>query len=398
MPRHQLPAFSPVPLGAPWLAIRRAVAPGADPRARLAQRLCARYGRARAVLTDGGTQALALALRAARVLRGCASPVALPAYTCFDVAAAAVAADAAIVLYDLDPDTLGPDWESLERALKHGAGIVVVAPLCGIAVDWDRVRQTLAPYGALAVEDAAQGHGADWRGHPVGGLGTLSVLSFARGKGWTGGRGGALLSTEATIGEAIADWIQPRAGVRDELSTPLLALGQAVFGRPFLYSIPAAMPWLRLGETWYRDAPPAAPMTRTAAALLEVTWDGAMVEAEARRTNGRWMLGHLPRSRGVAAVRQPFGGSAGYLRFPVRLARGLAGFPDPRALLRLGVAPGYPGTLADLERVRERLVNPGDCWRGAETLVRELVTLPTHSRVTPADRASLAGWLAAYEA
>ena len=80
-------------------------------------------------------------------------------------------------------------WESLERALKRGAGVVVVAPLCGIPVDWDRVGRCLAPYGALAVEDAAQGHGAEWRGLPLGGLGTLSVLSFARGKGWTGGRG-----------------------------------------------------------------------------------------------------------------------------------------------------------------------------------------------------------------
>ena len=49
-------------------------------------------------------------------------------------------------------------------------------------------------HGLAVVEDAAQGLGATWRGRPLGSFGDVSVLSFGRGKGWTGGVGGALLA------------------------------------------------------------------------------------------------------------------------------------------------------------------------------------------------------------
>src|SRR5207247_11224127 len=110
-----------------------------------------------------------------------------------DVATAAVAVNARIALYDGHPATLAPDLASLTATLAEGARIVVVAPLYGMPVDWDAVEQCVAEFGALAIEDAAQGHGACWRGRPLGGLARPSVLSFSRGRGWTAGRGGALL-------------------------------------------------------------------------------------------------------------------------------------------------------------------------------------------------------------
>src|SRR5439155_883687 len=129
---------------------------------------------------------LTLALRAAAATLGGGEPpvVALPAYACYDVATAAVAVNARIALYDVHPATLAPDLASLTATLAEGARIVVVAPLYGMPVDWDAIEQCVAAFGALAIEDAAQGHGASWRGRPLGSLGRLSVLSFSRGKGW----------------------------------------------------------------------------------------------------------------------------------------------------------------------------------------------------------------------
>jgi hypothetical protein len=54
----------------------------------------------------------------------------------------------------------------------------------------------------------------------------------------------------------------------------------------------------------------------------------------------------------------------------------------------VGVAAGYPSTLAALAPVRQRLVRAGR-WPGADELVRDLVTLPTHSWVSAADRVQL---------
>ncbi len=90
--------------------------------------------------------------------------MALPAFTCFDVATAAVAAALPVVLYDIDPATLAPDFDSLELCLQQGARVVVVSPLYGMPVDWDLVERSAARYGAVVIEDAAQGHGARWRG------------------------------------------------------------------------------------------------------------------------------------------------------------------------------------------------------------------------------------------
>jgi hypothetical protein len=89
---------------------------------------------------------------------------------------------------------------------------------------------------------------------------------------------------------------------------------------------------------------------------------------------------------------QPVPGAVpGYLRFPV-IARGPAPFATERAR-RLGVMPGYPKSLADLEGFRTRIVNQSEGFEAARMLARQLGTLPTHSRLTPRDIEALLAWL-----
>ncbi|HEX8362305.1 MAG TPA: hypothetical protein VF613_19460, partial [Longimicrobium sp.] len=81
--------------------------------------------------------------------------------------------------------------------------------------------------------------------------------------------------------------------------------------------------------------------------------------------------------------------SPGYLRLPLRIAGGLGALRDPARARRLGAAPGYPTPLAELPALHGRLTGPERHWPGAAALARDLVTFPTHSRVTPAERAEL---------
>jgi len=338
-----------------------------------------------AVLAGSGTQALTLALRAAATTLGGPQVVALPAYACYDVATAAVAVNARIALYDMNPATLAPDLASLTATLAEGARVVVVAPLYGMPVDWDAIEQCVSGFGALAVEDAAQGHGAYWRGRPLGTLARLSVLSFSRGKGWTAGRGGALL----VRGDVpVVDGTPPECGSLAEVTVALTALAHSAFGRPETYGLPAAIPWLHLGETRYHEPEEPHAMSRTAAALLERTLPLATREAEARRANAAALLGQLGSRSGARVITPLSGGTPGFLRLPLRLVRGLDALADRAVARRVGVAAGYPSTLAALLQVRQRLVRPGR-WPGAEDLVRQLVTLPTHSLVSAADREGL---------
>jgi len=195
--RRVPPVHSPLSFDALREAVVDAV--HADARPVLAKNLCRIYDADEALLVDSGTHALQLAISLAMRITRAPNVVALPAYTCFDAATAAVGAGARIMLYDVDPETLSPDMESFERAMSSGAGVAVVSPLLGIPVEWAALESCAARYGTLLIEDAAQGFGAALNEKPLGAHGRLSVLSFGRGKGWTGGLGGALLAREGVL-------------------------------------------------------------------------------------------------------------------------------------------------------------------------------------------------------
>jgi len=114
---RQPPAHSPLP----WRALRASA--GAvlrrrdDARPALRQLLAREFAAADVALFASGTQALQMALTVAGNEIGSNATVALPAFTCFDVATAAVGAGLRISLYDIDPVTLTPDLDSLRGAL-----------------------------------------------------------------------------------------------------------------------------------------------------------------------------------------------------------------------------------------------------------------------------------------
>ena len=353
----------------------------------------AQYAPSDLLLTDSGTSALNLALTASArsaESRGSQPLAALPAYGCYDLATAADAAGVRVVLYDLDPDTLGPNWASLERVVAGGATSVVVAHLYGVPVDVRRVRSICRGRADL-IEDAAQAAGAVVEGRPAGGIGSLSVLSFGRGKGRTGGGGGALLANDSA-GAALLATVREFPGPAPRGGRQLIALvAQWLLARPWVYGIPASLPFLGLGETVYHA--PWSPEECPAewAAVLAADWSSADQEVEIRSTNAERLA---RRARGNASLTVPRlegGAIASYLRFPVVVSE--AARVEARSLRSLGVMPGYPAALPDLAGFGERCVATGDSYAGARLLARRLVTLPVHSRLRRGTMRRLEEWL-----
>jgi hypothetical protein len=400
MLRRQLPAYSPVTVASLRRAVVHGLGPGMDGQADLTAALKREYAADHAVLLGSGTQALQVGLELAMGVVGDAA-VALPAFTCFDVATAAVGARARMRFYDLDPNTLAPDLASLERVLKRGTRVAVITPLYGYPVDWEAIAEVCYRHGAVAVEDAAQGDHAEWRGRMLGSLGPISVLSFGRGKGWTGGSGGALLVREQPPWEALLAAVAKLPGSRWQPAAEVRVLGalaaQWVLGRPATYAVPRALPWLQLGETVYHDPVAPGPMTRAASACLATTRAPAALEAAARRATAAELVEAIGAGSRVRPIRPLAEGSPGYLRLPLRLAQGIAGFPEPEAATRLGLAPSYRSLLPGIPQVRQWVDDAGDAWPGGEELVRTLCTAPTHSLLTRADRLELIRQLHAYE-
>jgi len=394
IPRTLPPVHSPISLGALGHGWSGLLGPATPALAELRELLLRRYLVRDVLLADSGTTALALAQRLAVTLRPECRRVALPAWACYDLATATDAADVSVVLYDLDPATLGPDWSSLDTALAAGVAAVVVVHAYGVPVNVPEVVSRATRAGALVIEDAAQAIGATLGAHRAGAGGALGVLSFGRGKGWTGGGGGALLLNPG----APAELTLPDAGTlargRRAVGTVLKLTAQWLLARPALYALPSALPFLQLGETVYHPPRPPAGMSRAEAALVLATAALQDHEADLRRA-------HAERLRRAAeaggAGNTPLGwtgGQPGWLRLPLLPTDATLRRAATPASRRLGILPGYPTPLARLPGFGGRLQGGAAAYPGAEELAARLHTLPTHGQLAPADLRHLESWLA----
>lgn len=386
MIRRQLAVSSPVRIGSVARAGFESVVRPGEAKDGLERSLAARFAARDVVLTGSGTDALTLALTLSADDAGRPALVALPAYSCFDIVTAAVGADVRVVFYDVDPVHLGPVPDSLDRALGLGARVAVVGNLHGYPVAWDRVRTATDAAGALLIEDAAQGVGSLWRGVSGGCFGDATVLSFGRGKGWTGGGGGALLfrSDRCDGWKARTGSMMEAPGSLSSSRAFLGLVAQWLLGRPWLYGIPSAIPSLALGETVYKE--PRVPLRMSPLVAATVAALEAVSDARLSRrieTAERWsaVLGRGARLRPLEPEQ---GGLSAFLR--------LAALADTResaerlgqACEAAGLARGYPITLPRLPAVAGLVDHPLD-MPGAETLASRLVTLPTHSMVSDTD-------------
>lgn len=357
----------------------------ADPRApqALSSFLQAACRRDAVLLTDSGTSALAMAI-AASARTGGARPVALPAYACYDLVSAALAAQVPMTFYDVDPETFAPDAASVEDAISSGVSSLVVVHQYGVRVPLVPLRARCEAAGALLIEDAAQGWGGGTREEPLGATGHFGVLSFGRGKGLTGGGGGALLADDRHARLVAALPVVPSLRLR----TSALLAAQWLLARPALYRLPLMLPGLGLGETHFREPHPPSGITASAAgAVLAAATSLVDAEVASRRSVAQRYLEEL---QGVRHLRVPQlredAALSAWLRFPVCVLGDRAAVA--RQLRHLGVAAGYPQPLPRLPQAQPWLRAPRPT-PGAERLAAQALTLPTHSFVTPDARRRL---------
>jgi dTDP-4-amino-4,6-dideoxygalactose transaminase len=312
--------------------------------------------------------------------------IALPAYGCYDLVTAALGANVPVRWYDLDPATLGPDWPSLEAALGAGTGAVVVVHYYGVPVDMDAVGAIARRHDVLVIEDAAQGIGGAFNHLPLGATGDLGVLSFGRGKGLTGGSGGALLVNSPSGRKALAGLERSLDPGRVGLTSLVATAGQWLLARPSVYGLPSSIPALKLGETVFRHPEPLREISRVAPALLLASRRRIGAEGDTRRANADWF-----KARFGSRVRVPTVGAGvpGYLRLPVLFETGRRTKPGGSGMQALGIKPGYPKVLNSLPFPTAS----HEIFAGAEELVASLVTVPVHSRISGRDREEILNWM-----
>ncbi len=147
---------------------------------------------------SNGTAAIQLALQACGV--GAGDEVIVPANTFFATAEAVSTAGATPVFVDCDPVTYNIDAGRLRRSITQRTRAVIPVHLYGQPADLDAVFEVAERHDLLVIEDAAQAHGARYKGRRVGALGRAGCFSFYPGKNLGAyGEGGAVVTNDAEV-------------------------------------------------------------------------------------------------------------------------------------------------------------------------------------------------------
>ncbi|RLG47309.1 MAG: aminotransferase DegT, partial [Thermoproteota archaeon] len=167
-------------------------------RVREFEREFARYVGARhGVAVVNGTAALVVALQAMGV--GPGDEVVTTPLTFFGTVAAILAVGATPVFADVDPETFNLDPGKLEEVMGDRVRAVIPVHLFGHPADMDPIMKIAEEADALVLEDAAQAHGAEYRGRRVGSIGHAAAFSFYPTKNMTTGEGGMITTDDGKI-------------------------------------------------------------------------------------------------------------------------------------------------------------------------------------------------------
>ncbi|HKQ53650.1 MAG TPA: DegT/DnrJ/EryC1/StrS family aminotransferase [Pyrinomonadaceae bacterium] len=149
-----------------------------------------------------GTAAIQLALMACGV--GAGDEVIVPANTFFASAEAVSTANATPVFVDADPVSYNIDVSQIERAITERTRAILPVHLYGQAADLDPIFEIAERHNLVVIEDAAQAHGARYKGRRVGALARAGCFSFYPGKNLGAyGEGGAVVTNDAEVARTL---------------------------------------------------------------------------------------------------------------------------------------------------------------------------------------------------
>lgn len=159
---------------------------------------------------NSGTSALHLALLAAGV--GAGDEVITVSMTFVATAAAIAYVGARPVFVDVDPLSYTMDVNQIEAKITKRTKVIMPVHLYGQSADMDPIVELARRHGLVVIEDAAQAHGAEYRGKRVGSIGDLGCFSFYPGKNLGAyGEGGAITTDRDDLAKRIRmlrDWGQ----------------------------------------------------------------------------------------------------------------------------------------------------------------------------------------------
>jgi len=146
-----------------------------------------------AVGVNSGTSALIIAIRALGIGRG---DEVITASNSFMATANAIAINGARPVFaDIEADTMNIDVGNIEKSITKRTKAIIPVHLFGHPCDMGPINEIAERHGLFVIEDAAQAHGAEYRGKMCGGLGDVACFSFFPTKNMTVYGDGGMITT-----------------------------------------------------------------------------------------------------------------------------------------------------------------------------------------------------------
>ena len=168
---------------------------------------------------NSGTSALHLALRCLDI--GPGDEVITVAMSFIATAWAISYVGATPVFVDIDAARRTMSPTKLEAAITPRTKAIIPVHLYGMPAEMDRINAIAVQHGIPIIEDAAQAHGARYRGKRVGQFGKIACFSFYPGKNLGAyGEGGALTTNDTLIAQrarSLRDHAQSERYFHDEI-------------------------------------------------------------------------------------------------------------------------------------------------------------------------------------
>ncbi|MGC9188227.1 MAG: DegT/DnrJ/EryC1/StrS family aminotransferase [Sulfurihydrogenibium sp.] len=154
-----------------------------------------------------GTAALYVALKAIGISKK-EDIVIVPSLSFMATIDAVIMAGGTPVVVDVD-ESYTINVNQLEEAVeKYKPKAVIPVHLFGQTADMDKIKEICKENNVIILEDAAQAHGAEYKGKKAGSIGDLSAFSFYASKNVAMGEGGAILTNSPELDEKITNWIE----------------------------------------------------------------------------------------------------------------------------------------------------------------------------------------------
>jgi dTDP-4-amino-4,6-dideoxygalactose transaminase len=163
-------------------------------------------GTAHCISVSNGLDALSLILKAYKELKVLkdGDEVIVPSNTYIATVLAVTENNLRPILVEPDTNTYNIDIDLLEKNINSKTGAIIPVHLYGQCVETERINQLAKEHGLVVIEDAAQAHGAVYKGKKAGNLGDAAAFSFYPGKNLGAlGDGGAITTNNKELKELL---------------------------------------------------------------------------------------------------------------------------------------------------------------------------------------------------